>query len=50
MIQRHAPVAAVMNGFYWDLFGVDRATPYPRTAVEHALGVRNGPPHERATG
>ena len=36
-IGRHAPVAAVMNDFYWDLFGVDRATPYPRAAVEQAL-------------
>jgi hypothetical protein len=36
-IGRYAPVAAVMNDFYWDLFGVDRATPYPRIAVERAL-------------
>jgi hypothetical protein len=37
MIGRHAPVAALMNDFHWDLFGVDRATPYPRASVEQAL-------------
>ncbi|GGT00745.1 hypothetical protein GCM10010176_050890 [Nonomuraea spiralis] len=37
IIRRHAPVAAAMNGFYWDLFGADRATPFPREQVEHAL-------------
>jgi hypothetical protein len=36
-ITRHAPVATVMNDFYWDLFGDDGAPPYPRAAVDHAL-------------
>jgi hypothetical protein len=29
LITRYAPVAAVMNDFYWNLFGVSRTTPYP---------------------
>jgi hypothetical protein len=37
VIGRYAPVAAVMNDFYWNLFGVSRATPYPADKVEHAL-------------
>ncbi|MFD8564557.1 hypothetical protein ACFV1N_45450 [Streptosporangium canum] len=28
VLRRHAPAAATMNDFYWDLFGVDRTTPY----------------------
>ncbi|TDB74764.1 serine/threonine protein phosphatase [Micromonospora sp. KC723] len=46
MIRRYAPAAAVMNDFYWDLFGVDRATPYPEERVERALTAiqhRQGP-------
>jgi hypothetical protein len=37
VIRRYAPVAAVMNDFYWNLFGVSRATPYPADKIEHAL-------------
>jgi hypothetical protein len=37
IIDRHAPVAAVMNDFYWDLFGTSRATPYPAELVERAI-------------
>ncbi|MGC9666199.1 serine/threonine protein phosphatase [Planosporangium sp. 12N6] len=36
-IRRYAPVAAAMNDFYWDLFGVSRATPYPTETVERTL-------------
>ncbi|MEU4540768.1 hypothetical protein AB0G15_38640 [Streptosporangium sp. NPDC023825] len=39
VIRRYAPVAAAMNDFYWDLFGVDRATPYPGEKVERALSA-----------
>ncbi|MEV4250847.1 serine/threonine protein phosphatase [Streptosporangium canum] len=39
VIRRYAPVAAAMNGFYWDLFGVDRATPYPGEKIERALSA-----------
>ena len=37
MIRRYAPPAAIMNDFSWDLFGVDRATPYPAQEMERAL-------------
>ncbi|MGW0807569.1 serine/threonine protein phosphatase [Nonomuraea sp. NPDC002799] len=37
IINRYAPVAVVMNDFYWDLFGESRATPYPGDAVTHAV-------------
>jgi hypothetical protein len=39
MLRRYAPVAVVMNDLYWDLFGVDRAAPYPAAAVERALAA-----------
>jgi hypothetical protein len=39
VIRRYAPVAAAMNDFYWDLFGVDRATPYPGEEVERGLSA-----------
>jgi hypothetical protein len=35
-VRRYAPVAAVMNDFFWDLFGVSRATPYPAAEIERA--------------
>jgi hypothetical protein len=38
-IRRYAPVAAAMNDFYWDLFGVARTTPYPDQKVERALSM-----------
>jgi hypothetical protein len=37
VIRRYAPVAAVMNDFYWDLFGVSRTTRYPAEKIERAL-------------
>ncbi|MGI5286331.1 hypothetical protein ACQEVF_23735 [Nonomuraea polychroma] len=42
-ITRHAPVAAVMNDFYWDLFGESRATPYPTEQID-ILGERHDEP------
>jgi hypothetical protein len=37
LISRYAPVATIMNDFFWDLFGESRATPYPARQVEHAI-------------
>lgn len=37
MIVRHAPVAAVMNDFYWQLFEGVHDTPYPAAEVARAL-------------
>ncbi|WP_067177855.1 serine/threonine protein phosphatase [Microtetraspora niveoalba] len=56
VIRRYAPVAAAMNDFYWDLFGVSRATPYPGEKIERALGALGsrswtvGGPHEGEIG
>jgi hypothetical protein len=36
-IMRYAQVAAVMNDFYWDMFGVSRATPFPAAAIDRLL-------------
>jgi hypothetical protein len=38
LVQRCAPVAAVMNDFYFDLHGSSRRTSYPAPAVRAALG------------
>ena len=37
LISRHAPAVAIMNDFYWNLFGVSRETPYPGQEIAHAL-------------
>jgi hypothetical protein len=37
LINRYAPVAVVINDFYWQLFGGRPATPYPQAAIKHAL-------------
>ena len=37
IISRHAPVATVLNDFFWNLYGESRATPYPARQVELAL-------------
>ncbi|MDP4511009.1 BUD32 family EKC/KEOPS complex subunit [Nonomuraea turcica] len=42
-ITRNAPVAAAMNGFYWDLFGESRATTYPAEQVRRALTLAAQP-------
>ncbi|MET7751933.1 serine/threonine protein phosphatase [Micromonospora sp. NPDC005367] len=39
IIKRYAPVAVVMNGFYWDLFGESRTTPYPVETIRHAMAA-----------
>lgn len=42
LISRYAPVAAVMNDFYWDVFGVSRATPYPAQEIAQAMAAIPG--------
>ncbi len=42
LISRHAPVAAIMNDFYWNLFGVSRATPYPAQEIAQAMTMTAG--------
>jgi hypothetical protein len=40
LVRRHAPMAAVMNDFYWTLHAENRAAPYPAKALEQACGGR----------
>lgn len=42
LISRYAPVAAIMNDFYWNVFGVSRATPYPAQEITQAMAVVPG--------
>jgi hypothetical protein len=42
LISRCAPVAAIMNDFYWNLFGVSRATAYPAQEMEQAMTMTTG--------
>jgi hypothetical protein len=42
LISRYAPVAAIMNDFYWNIFGVSRATPYPAQEITRALAMIPG--------
>ena len=44
LIRRYAPVAAVMNDFFRDLFGVSRTTPYPADRMRRALAVSRAYP------
>jgi hypothetical protein len=37
LITRYAPVAAVRNDFYWNLFGTSRTTPYPAQEITQAM-------------
>jgi hypothetical protein len=37
-----APVAAIMNDFYWNVFGVSRATPYPAQEMTKAMAAIPG--------
>jgi hypothetical protein len=39
VISRYAPVATVMNDFYWKLFGDSRAAPYPTEEIERAMAL-----------
>jgi hypothetical protein len=50
LISRYASVVAIMNDFYWDVFGVSRATPYPAQEIAQAMAVIPGfGLHRRAT-
>ncbi|HEX6500207.1 MAG TPA: serine/threonine protein phosphatase [Micromonosporaceae bacterium] len=45
IISRYAPVATVVNDFYWDLFGSSRATPYPAERINQLIaGIRGTTP------
>ena len=37
ILARHAPVATVLNDFFWDLYGGSRSTPYPARRLEREL-------------
>ncbi|GIG87574.1 serine/threonine protein phosphatase [Plantactinospora endophytica] len=37
IVSRYAPIAAIVNDFYWDLFGESRTAPYPAEAVARAM-------------
>jgi hypothetical protein len=53
LISRYAPVAAVMNNFYWDIFGESRATPYPAQEITQEMTLIPGfalDPPPRAVG
>lgn len=39
LISRYAPVATIMNDFYWDVYGVSRATPYPAQEITRAMSA-----------
>ncbi|MEO3781113.1 hypothetical protein ABGB16_30820 [Micromonospora sp. B11E3] len=39
IVRRYAPVAVVMNGFYWDLFGESRATPFPAGEIRRVMSA-----------
>jgi hypothetical protein len=39
IVRRHAPVAAVMNEFYFRLHGGNPTTPYPAEEVDRALAI-----------
>ncbi|PRX58945.1 hypothetical protein B0I32_12149 [Nonomuraea fuscirosea] len=41
-ISRYAPVAALVNDFYWDLYGTSRTTPYPDDRIERAMNALQG--------
>lgn len=41
IIMRYAPVAAVLNDFYWSLHGESRTTPYPADEIER-VGAETG--------
>lgn len=54
LISRYAPVVAIMNDFYWNLFGETRATPYPAQEITQAMTLIPGfapdpPPHSPQT-
>jgi hypothetical protein len=42
IIKRYAPIATVMNDFYWKLHGESRTTPYPLDAIRRVCGHASG--------
>jgi hypothetical protein len=42
LITRYAPVAAILNDFYWNFFGETRATPYPAKEIAQAMTLIPG--------
>jgi hypothetical protein len=42
LITRYAPAVAIMNDFYWNMFGVSRATPYPDQEITQAMSAIPG--------
>jgi hypothetical protein len=50
VIERHAPVAAVLNDFHWRLHRDSRTTPYPAAEVDRAhAGLSRPVPHPGGT-
>ena len=47
VIRKHAPVAAIMNDFYRDLFTVSRAAPYPAEKIARGLAAGPELDHDR---
>lgn len=50
VIRRCAPAAAVMNDFYWDLFGKSRATAYPAADIGRAMAASGELPPSASAG
>ena len=42
LISRYAPVAAILNDFYGNLYGVSRTTPYPTRELARAVAALPG--------
>lgn len=42
LISRYAPAVAILNEFYWSLFGESRATPYPQHKITQAIATIPG--------
>jgi hypothetical protein len=42
LISRYAPAAVILNDFYWNVYGVSRATPYPAEAIARAMRATVG--------
>lgn len=42
LISRYAPVATIVNDFYWDVFGTSRTTPYPAQEITRAMATIPG--------
>jgi hypothetical protein len=42
LISHYAPVAALLNDYYWNFFGETRATPYPAQEITQAMTLIPG--------